>query len=158
MVLEMAALELRACDRVWIHAYLATIDPAVEAPHGALRDHALGVKDGRIAAIVPMASVRPAQLPAEVHDVRGGWITPGFIDCHTHLIHGGSRAAEFELRLAGVPYEEIARRGGGILSTVRETRKLGQSELVRAALPRLRALAREGVTLAEGKSGEGVTG
>jgi imidazolonepropionase len=153
----MAPCELRECDRVWVGAHLATFDPAVEAPCGALRDHALGVKDGRIAAIVPMSSGIAARLPDEVHEVRGGWLTPGFIDCHTHLIHGGSRAREFEMRLAGISYAEIARRGGGILSTVRETRKLGAEELVRAALPRLAALAREGVTCVEVKSGYGLT-
>ncbi len=74
------AFDLRDCDRAWVHAHLATLDPAVEAPYGALRDHALGVKDGRIAAIVPMSPVRPTRLPPEVHDADGGWISPAAVE------------------------------------------------------------------------------
>src|SRR5262249_10166715 len=94
---------------------------------------------------------------ASVIDCDGRWITPGLIDCHTHLIHGGTRAAEWEQRLSGVPYAEIARRGGGILNTVRVTRSMSADELVASALPRLQALLAEGVTCVEIKSGYGLT-
>jgi imidazolonepropionase len=92
-----------------------------------------------------------------VTDCAGRWVTPGFIDCHTHLVWGGSRATDWEARLSGVPYTEIAKRGGGILSTVRATRATGEDELVAATLPRLRALAAEGVTCVEIKTGYGLT-
>jgi imidazolonepropionase len=148
---------LHNCQTLWINARLATFDPAVVAPYGALENHAIGVGDGRIAAIVPMSDVPQDLSGIEVIDAAGAWITPGLIDCHTHLIHGGNRCAEIEERRLGVSYEEIARRGGGILSTVRATRSMGEQELLDAALPRLKALMDEGVTTAEIKSGYGLT-
>jgi imidazolonepropionase len=90
---------------------------------------------------------------AKIHDGEGALLTPGLIDCHTHLIHGGNRAQEFELRLQGASYQQIARSGGGILSTVNATRALDEAGLVRTALPRLDALLAEGVTTVEVKSG-----
>ncbi|ODN72398.1 Imidazolonepropionase [Methylobrevis pamukkalensis] len=90
-------------------------------------------------------------------DLEGRWVTPGLIDCHTHLVHGGDRAREFELRLAGASYEEIARAGGGINSTVTATRAASEDQLVAAALPRLDALLAEGVTTVEIKSGYGLS-
>ena len=111
------------------------------------------------------ASSSPApedDLPAALRDAprvidcEGRWITPGLIDCHTHLVYAGDRAAEFEMRLAGASYEEIARAGGGILSTVRATRAASEEELVASALPRLDALIAEGVTTVEVKSGYGL--
>jgi imidazolonepropionase len=115
--------------------------------------YAIGVRGGRIVAVVPAAEVGPGERV----DVEGRWITPGLIDCHTHLVYGGNRSAEWELRLTGVPYAEIARRGGGILNTVRATRLLDENSLVESARPRLRALLRDGVTTVEIKSGYGLT-
>ena len=89
-------------------------------------------------------------------DCEGRLVTPGLVDCHTHLVYGGSRAVEFEERLAGVSYEEISRRGGGIASTVRATRAASQDDLVQMALPRLDHLIAEGVTTVEIKSGYGL--
>src|SRR5438128_1110722 len=134
-------------EQLWVNARLATFDPAIAAPYGELRGHALLVHGEIIRAIVPVSAA--AGFAGPVHDCGGRWVTPGFIDCHTHLVHGGSRAAEWEMRLAGVPYAEIARRGGGILNTVRATREMSEGELVAAALPRLRALMAEGVTCVE---------
>ena len=107
--------------RTWINANLATMDPGHTRPYGARERHALRVDNGRIAALVPMAEwgARPDE---EVIDAAGRWITPGLIDCHTHLVWGGSRAGEFERRLAGATYAEIAAAGGGIRSTVAATR------------------------------------
>ena len=97
-----------------------------------------------------------APLARETIDCAGRWITPGLIDCHTHLVYAGDRAHEFELRLAGASYEEIARAGGGIVSTMRATRAASEDDLVAAALPRLDALLAEGVTTIEIKSGYGL--
>jgi imidazolonepropionase len=144
-----------SATHVWTNARLATLDPAVAAPYGTLENHALIVRDGVITAILPASQVNAKE--GEEHDVGGRWITPGLIDCHTHLIYGGTRAAEWEQRLSGVPYTEIARRGGGILNTVRATRGMSEAELTTAALPRALALMSEGVTCLEIKSGYGLT-
>ena len=141
-------------DRVWTGARIATLDPS-RAGIGVIEDGALAARDGRIAWI-GAASDMPAWQAADQIDLEGRWITPGLVDCHTHLVYGGERAHEFELRLAGASYEEIARAGGGILSTVKATRAASQDELVAAALPRLDALMAEGVTTIEIKSGYGL--
>jgi imidazolonepropionase len=139
-------------ERWWTNARLATFAP--ELPGIGIKENfAIGVSGGRIAAIVPANQI----TGGEITDVQGRWITPGLIDCHTHLIFGGNRAAEWEMRLNGVPYTEIARQGGGILNTVRATRELSEDALYDAALPRLRALMAEGVTTVEIKSGYGLT-
>jgi len=141
-------------DRIWLHAHLATMDGPAEAPLGIVEDGAIASREGRIAWVG-----RRQDLPggaAQVTDCHGAWILPGLIDCHTHLIFGGDRAAEFERRLAGASYEEIARAGGGILSTVRATRAADEDGLLRAAEPRLAGLMAEGVTTVEIKSGYGL--
>src|SRR5262245_34853542 len=123
-----------AAERWWTNARLATM--AEGAGYGTLENYAIGVRGGEIVAIVPSSEVGSG----EAIDIEGRWITPGLIDCHTHLIYGGNRAAEWEMRLTGVPYTEIAKRGGGILNSVRATRALGEDELYETSLPRLKAL------------------
>lgn len=114
------------------------------------------VEGGRIASLTPMADLNTRQV-ANCEDMgSGGVMTPGLVDCHTHLVFGGSRADEFEMRLEGAGYEDIAKAGGGILSTVRATRKASEEELFRMALPRLQALIDDGVTTVEIKSGYGL--
>jgi imidazolonepropionase len=142
---------------MWENARLATFDPAVPTPYGRLDRHAVIVRGDRILAVAPMDSPAVEGFCGQIHNCEGRWVTPGLVDCHTHLVWGGSRAAEWEMRLSGVPYAEIARRGGGILSTVRATRAMTEDELVAAAVPRLRSLMAEGVTTVEIKSGYGLT-
>jgi imidazolonepropionase len=141
-------------DRVWLNASLATMTPG-GAPYGAIADGAVAAKGDRIVYAGPRAKL-PGAREAEVVDCGGRWITPGLVDCHTHLVYAGNRACEFEQRLNGATYEEIARAGGGIMSTVRATRQAGQDELVRDGLQRLDALIGEGVTTIEIKSGYGL--
>ncbi|MCS0504505.1 imidazolonepropionase [Ancylobacter mangrovi] len=143
------------CDRIWRGARLATLDPA-RPGLGVVEDGLVAALDGRIAYAGP-ASDAPAFDAAESVDCEGRWITPGLIDCHTHLVFGGNRAHEFELRLAGASYEEIARAGGGIVSTMKATREASEGELVASALRRLDALLAEGVTTVEVKSGYGLS-
>ncbi|WP_270935684.1 imidazolonepropionase [Falsiroseomonas oryzae] len=141
-------------DRVWLDAHLCTMQPREGDPLGVIEDGAVAAKDGRIAWVG-----RRADLPASAAATTrcdGTWILPGLIDCHTHLVFAGNRAREFEMRLEGASYEEIARAGGGILSTVRATRAADEDSLVAAALPRLDALLAEGVTTIEVKSGYGL--
>ena len=122
--------------------------------YGEMRDAAIGVCDGRIAWIGRAADAPGA---AVVHDGAGCWLTPGLIDCHTHIVHAGNRSDEFEARLNGASYEDIARAGGGIMSTVRATRAASDAELLRQSLPRVASLLAEGVTTIEIKSGYGLT-
>lgn len=141
------------CDRLWRNARLMTcagdglgiVEPGIVAGQG-----------GRIVYAGP-AEGAPAFDATETVDCAGRWITPGLIDCHTHLIHAGDRAREFEMRLDGATYEEIARAGGGIRSTMTATRAASEADLVATALPRLDALIAEGVTTIEVKSGYGLT-
>lgn len=144
-------------DRIWINLRLATLEPGGE-PYGAIRDGAIAAAEGRIAHVGPRAQLpdRPEALAREVIEAGGRWMTPGLIDCHTHLVFAGTRAEEFELRLQGASYEELARRGGGIRSTVEKTRAASEEELYRSASRRLAALAAEGVTTVEIKSGYGL--
>jgi len=144
-------------DELWINVRLATMVPGPE-PYGRVDDGVLAVSGGCI-AWVGKAGDLPAGMrerAGRVHDGEGRWATPGLVDCHTHLVYAGSRAAEFEMRLQGVSYEEISRQGGGILSTVRATRAADLETLVARSLPRLRSLASEGVTTVEIKSGYGL--
>ncbi|MBX9619284.1 MAG: imidazolonepropionase [Hyphomicrobiales bacterium] len=130
---------------------------ALDTPYGLIEDGAIGVENGVIAYVGASDQIpaRFATLPR--HDFGNRLVTPALIDCHTHLIHGGNRAHEFEMRLKGATYEEVARAGGGILSTVRATRAATVDELVESALPRLDGLIAEGVSLVEIKSGYGLT-
>jgi imidazolonepropionase len=140
------------CDRLWTNARLATMaGPALGVVENAL----LATSGGSILYAGPAAEA-PRFEAAETTDIEGRWITPGLIDCHTHLVHGGDRAHEFELRLQGASYEEIARAGGGIVSTMKATRAASEAELVASALPRLDALIAEGATTVEVKSGYGL--
>lgn len=143
------------CDRVWRNARLATL-AADRSGFGAIDDGVLACSEGRI-VYVGEAADAPIFEAAESVDCEGRWITPGLIDPHTHLVFGGNRAHEFELRLGGATYEEIARAGGGIISTMSATRAAGEDELVAQALPRLDALIAEGVTTVEVKSGYGLS-
>src|SRR5215475_2255701 len=144
-------------DDLWVNGRLATMT-AGAAAYGANEDGAIAAEGGKIAWVGAMRDLpgRPAQLAAHVHDLAGRWLTPGLIDCHTHLVYAGDRAREFELRLQGASYEEIARAGGGIISTVKATRAASEDELVAQSLPRLNALLAEGVTTIEIKSGYGL--
>ncbi|MBN2217221.1 MAG: hypothetical protein JW719_07580 [Pirellulales bacterium] len=112
---------METCDRIWISARLATFDSEVSSPYGALEDHAIGVRDGKIAAISSMADCPKDFGAAEVIDVRRAWITPGLIDCHTHLVYGGNRSRESEQRRSGVSYEEIARDPAAPITSVQTT-------------------------------------
>ena len=140
-------------DRLWRNARLATM---VGEGLGIVEGGAVATRDGRIAFTGPEAEL-PSDLRAgETVDCDGRWITPGLIDCHTHLVFAGDRSDEFERRLAGETYADIARAGGGIAATVRATREASEDALVAAALPRVDALVAEGVTTIEVKSGYGL--
>ncbi|MBC5783908.1 imidazolonepropionase [Ramlibacter sp. USB13] len=142
---------------VWSNARITTMAPDATVPYGLVDDAALAVEGGRIAWVGPRAEL-PAALRhgAVEHDAQGALLTPGLVDCHTHLVWGGDRAAEFEARLNGATYEEIARAGGGIVSTVKATREASEEELLLQSLKRLRPLLAEGVTTIEIKSGYGL--
>ncbi|MFV1599397.1 MULTISPECIES: imidazolonepropionase [unclassified Phaeobacter] len=127
-----------------------------DAPYGLIRDGIVAVKDGSIQWVGP-----EDQLPEDYENwgrvsMGGRLITPGLVDCHTHIVFGGNRALEFEMRLNGASYEEVARAGGGIVSTVSATREASLEQLVQGALPRLDALIAEGATVVEVKSGYGL--
>jgi len=143
-------------ETIWLNARLATL--ARNKPGlGIVEAGAIAARGGRVLFAGPQDEMPAAwRARAEVVDCEGRWITPGLIDCHTHLVYGGDRAQEFEMRLAGASYEEIAESGGGILSTVRATRDAGEERLLAAALRRLDALIAEGVTTVEVKSGYGL--
>lgn len=143
-------------DTLWIDAHLATM--AGDQPYGAIRNGAIAAQDRRITWVGARTDLpgAPQALAREVRSAGGGWVTPGLVDCHTHLVFGGHRAREFELRLEGASYEEIARAGGGIVSTVTATRTASLDDLVCSAKPRLNALKASGVTTVEIKSGYGL--
>lgn len=144
-------------DQIWTNARLMTVDPAAQGL-GLVEDGAIAVREGKIVFAGPAADLPSSELSgATTTDCEGRWITPGLIDCHTHLVHAGNRAREFEMRLAGASYEEIARAGGGIVSSVRNVREASEADLVAETLPRLDALIGEGVTTVEVKSGYGLT-
>ncbi len=125
-------------------------------PYGMLDDAAIAIADGRIVWIGNQAELPDSYKEFETQQLAGRLVTPGLIDCHTHIVHGGNRAVEFEMRLNGASYEEVARAGGGIVSTVGATRQASEAELIQTALPRVDALLAEGTTLLEVKSGYGL--
>jgi imidazolonepropionase len=144
--------------KLWTNCRVATMQADAPQPYGLIEDAALAVEGTRV-HWVGAASQLPADVRGrcvEEHDAQGALITPGLIDCHTHLVYGGDRALEFELRLQGASYEDIARRGGGIASTVQATRRATPDELLRQSGTRLKALLAEGVTTLEIKSGYGL--
>jgi len=142
-------------DRVWVGADLATMDEAGGIGH--VPDAALAIRDGRIAWLGTREQLQAISWSAAVEtDARGLWITPGLIECHTHLVYAGDRSNEFAARLRGATYEEVARAGGGIVSTMRATRAASEDELLAQSLPRAQALVNEGVTTLEVKSGYGL--
>ncbi|MDM3887472.1 imidazolonepropionase [Pseudomonas sp. BCRC 81390] len=137
---------------LWQHCHVATM---AEGRYSAIEDAAIVTRDGLIEWIGPRAGLAPVEAERTV-DLGGAWVTPGLIDCHTHAVFGGNRSGEFEQRLQGVSYAEIAAQGGGIASTVRATRAASEDELFASALQRVRALMRDGVTTIEIKSGYGL--
>ena len=141
-------------DLLLTHATLATLDG--DAPFGLVDNAALACADGRIAWLGPMAAL-PADARADrIDDLQGRVLTPGLVDCHTHLVFAGNRAHEFDMRLNGATYEQIARAGGGIRSSVAAVRQADEDALLRQSLPRARALLQDGVTTLEIKSGYGL--
>jgi len=144
----MAAMSERA-DILFVDARLATM----AGGYGIVDDGAVAVRDGRIAWVGPRSQ---APAAGREHDCGGLWLTPGLVDCHTHIVHAGNRSDEWEARLNGASYEDIARQGGGIMSTVRATRAASEDELLRQSSPRIEALLAEGVTTLEIKSGYGL--
>ncbi|EMD6811602.1 imidazolonepropionase [Citrobacter sp. CK184] len=141
-------------DTIWRNGRLATMDPERGSPYGMVDDHALVVRQGRILDIVPASSLNAEHR--NTVDLQGRLVTPGLIDCHTHLIFGGTRAGEWEQRLNGVSYQQISAQGGGINATVAATRTASEDELLAVARARMARLLQEGVTLLEVKSGYGL--
>src|SRR5450830_1527135 len=141
-------------DVLFTNVHLATM--ADDEGYGEVRNAAIAVKDGLIAWLGPRAVLPQGAQAVTVHDGGSSWLTPGLIDCHTHIVHAGNRSDEFEARLNGATYEDIARAGGGIMSTVRATRAASEEELLRQSLPRIASLLAEGVTTLEIKSGYGL--
>jgi len=143
-------------DSLWVNVHLATMTKT--GPYGMIENGALAVCGEKIAWAGKRNALPPdlESKTVKVYDGEGGWLTPGLVDCHTHLVYGGSRAREFELRHHGATYEEIARQGGGIRSTVNATREADEESLLKQSAPRLVALMQEGVTTVEIKSGYGL--
>lgn len=140
---------------IWLNARLVTLAQGATGL-GVVERGAVAVMDGRIVFAGPQADLPAGLASARRIDCEGRLITPGLIDCHTHLLHAGNRANEFEMRLAGASYEEVARAGGGIVSSVKALRAASEDELLAQSLPRLDALIAEGVTTVEVKSGYGL--
>ena len=152
---------MNSTPSVWLNCKAATMQTGFAQPYGLIDDAALVVTGSLLQWVGPRRDL-PAELLAnctkthDVHDANGALITPGLIDCHTHLVYGGNRAGEFEQRLNGASYEDIAKAGGGIASTVKATRAASEAELFEQSTPRLQALLAEGVTTIEIKSGYGL--
>lgn len=146
---------------VWFNCKAATMQANAAQPYGLIEDAALVVSGGALQWVgargdLPASWLAGGQPTCDEHDAQGALITPGLIDCHTHLVYAGNRAGEFEQRLNGATYEEIAKAGGGIASTVKATRAASEYELELQSTPRLKALLQEGVTTVEIKSGYGL--
>lgn len=141
-------------DVIWRNVRLATMDPERNTPYGLVEGHALIVRQGKIRDIVPESSLYLTH--DNTFDMQGRLITPGLIDCHTHLVFGGNRAGEWEQRLNGVSYQQISAQGGGINATVSATRSASDEQLLHLAHQRMEQLIKEGVTLLEIKSGYGL--
>lgn len=144
-------------DGLWLNLHIATMEGT---GYGEILDGAIATCNGKIIWLGLRADLPTGwekQSIKQVHDCQGAWMTPGLIDCHTHIVHAGNRSNEFEARLNGANYEDIARAGGGIISTVLATRAASEEELLLQSLPRVRSLLAEGVTTLEIKSGYGLT-
>ncbi len=139
-------------DSLWANVHVASMVDG----YGEIHDAALAIKDGKIAWLGPRKALPKQARAQQDYDGQGAWITPGLIDCHTHMVYAGNRSNEFEARLNGVAYEEIARQGGGILSTVKACRAASPAQLMQESLPRVLRSLREGVTTLEVKSGYGL--
>src|SRR5687768_7536471 len=142
-------------DRLLIDCHVATMQAVPGDPLGVVTNGAIGIQDGKIVRVGKRTELAGFKA-AKVEPLGGAWVTPGLVDCHTHLVFGGNRSGEFEQRLNGATYEEIAKAGGGILSSVKATRSSSLDELVEASRPRLKALMAGGVTTVEIKSGYGL--
>jgi imidazolonepropionase len=140
-------------DQLYTNAKICTM---ADGKYNIIEHGMIGISDERVAFIGTSAQLPPNAQHTQIYDLKGKLVTPAFIDCHTHLIYGGNRAAEFEQRLTGVSYEDIARQGGGIMSTVNATRTSSEDELYESALKRLNILRREGIVAFEIKSGYGL--
>ena len=155
MTASITAPTWPSADGLWHHLHLAPEALGAGAP--GVADAAIVVERGAIAWVGAQANLPAAYRQLPTHEGHGAWVTPGLVDCHTHLVYGGQRANEFAMRLAGASYEEVARAGGGIVSTVQATRALSEDALFDAAVPRLQALLAEGVCAIEIKSGYGLS-
>jgi len=144
-----------SAPQVYTEATIATMHPDAEG-YGLIERAALVTTGAKITWVGPMAALPAAYQSAQATSLEGRLVTPALIDCHTHIVHGGNRALEFEMRLQGASYEEVARAGGGIVSTVTATRNTSEADLLKAALPRADALIAEGVSTIEVKSGYGL--
>jgi len=153
---SLMTINSSAWQTLFINVNLATMTDGANS-YGTIENAALAINEGKVAWLGKADDLPEYEIDSvQVIDGKGKWLTPGLIDCHTHLVYGGNRANEFEMRLQGKSYQEIANAGGGIVSTVSATRKASESELLASALPRLTALHQQGVTCVEIKSGYGL--
>lgn len=146
---------MESWDLLLTDAHIATMDAGDRDAYGAIEDGALAIRDRKIAWVGARSDL-PSREARRTRSLAGRWLTPALIDCHTHLVFGGDRGAEFEARLGGATYEELAASGGGIMATVRATRAASTEELFRSALGRLEGMAGEGAATVEIKSGYGL--